>query len=119
MKHVRKCSRNTSLGSLPPKSCSVHVECISKVRSTRSRKYGIQPVPPSDSAIFRSGNSLMGRDHSRSAAADTMFMGCRVIITSGGESTAGIDRRPDDPMWTDSTVFVSHSAHHSGFQYGS
>jgi hypothetical protein len=117
MKQVRKCSRKTSLGSFPPKSCSVQVACISKVRSTRSRKYGIQPVPPSDSAIFRSGYSLIGRDHNRSAAAWTMFIGWSVIITSGGESAAGIDSRPDEPMCTDITVFVSHSARQSGFQY--
>src|SRR5262249_12704761 len=98
--------------------CRVQVECISKVRSTRSRKYGIQPVPPSESAIFRSGKSLMGRDHSRSAAAETMFIGCSVINTSGGESIAGIESVPDDPMWMDITLWVSHRAHHGGFEWG-
>lgn len=117
MKHVMKCSRNTSLGSLPPKFWWVHVECISKVRSTRSRKYGIHPVPPSDSAIFSVGNSLMGADHSRSAAACTMFMGCSVIMTSIGASGAVIASLPDDPMCTFITVSVSTSACHNGRQY--
>jgi hypothetical protein len=66
-------------------------------RSTRSRKYGIQPVPPSERAMRRAGYCLITRDHSRSAAADWMFIGCSVIITSGGESTAGIDSFPDEP----------------------
>ena len=52
-------------------------------------------MPPSDRAILMPGKSLITRDHSRSAAADTMFIGCRVIMTSGGESTAGIDNRPE------------------------
>ena len=45
-----------------------------------------------------------------------MFIGCRVIITSGGASTAGIASRPEEPMCTFSTVPVSHSARHSGSQ---
>jgi hypothetical protein len=48
-----------------------------------------------------------------------MFIGCRVIITSGGESGAGIDNLPDEPMCTLITVSVSTSAFHNGFQYGS
>jgi hypothetical protein len=48
-----------------------------------------------------------------------MFIGCWVIMTSGGESTDGTAIRPDEPMCTDSTVPVSHSAFHSGFQYSS
>jgi hypothetical protein len=45
-----------------------------------------------------------------------MFIGCDVIILSGGESTAGIDSLPEEPMCTLSTVFVSTRASHSGFQ---
>ena len=73
-------------------------------------------MPPSDSAIFRSGYFLIGADHNRSAAAWTMFIGCRVIITSIGESGAGIASRPEDPMCTFITVSVSTSASHSGVQ---
>ena len=46
-----------------------------------------------------------------------MFIGCSVIITSGGESTAGIASRPDEPRWIDSTVPVSTQACHSGSQW--
>ena len=103
----------------PPKSCSVHARCISNVRSIRSKKYGTHPVPPSDSATRRWGKFFRTRDQSRSAAADWMFIGCRVIITSGGESTAGIDRRPEEPRWMESTVPVSQQARHTGSQYSS
>jgi hypothetical protein len=48
-----------------------------------------------------------------------MFMGCKVIITSGGESTAGMESRPDDPRWTESTVPVSQHAFQTGSQYSS
>ena len=73
-------------------------------------------MPPSDSAILRSGNSLITRDHSRSAAAWQMFIGCSVIITSSGASGAGTVSRPDEPRWTLSIVPVSDSARHSGSQ---
>ena len=76
-------------------------------------------MPPSESAIRRSGYVLITRDHKRSAAADWMFIGCSVIITSGGESTAGMDSRPDDPRWIDRTVPVSTHACHTGSQYSS
>nr|CRL74248.1 hypothetical protein CPGR_03569 [Mycolicibacterium komanii] len=62
------------------------------------------------------GYSLIGRDHNRSAAAWTMFIGCSVIITSIGASGAVIANRPDDPMCTLSTVSVSTNASHIGFQ---
>ena len=86
------------------------------MRSARSRKYGIQPVPPSDSAILRSLYFLIGSDHNRSAAACTMFIGCSVIITSIGASGAVIANRPEEPMCTFITVSVSTSASHSGVQ---
>ncbi|CAA0118247.1 Uncharacterised protein [Mycolicibacterium vanbaalenii] len=73
-------------------------------------------MPPSDSAILRSGYFLMGLDHNRSAAACTMFIGCSVIITSIGASGAVIANRPEEPMWTLRTVSVSTRASHSGVQ---
>ena len=54
----------------------------------------------------RLGNCLITRDHSRSAAALWMFIGCSVIITSGGESAAGMASLPDEPRCTDRTVPV-------------
>ncbi len=60
---------------------------------------------------------MIGLDHSRSAAACTMFIGCSVIITSMGASGAVMASLPEDPMWTFITVLVSHNAFHSGSQY--
>jgi len=74
------------------------------------------PRAPSLNAILISGKFLITRDHNRSAAADWMFIGCNVIITSGGESNAGIANFPDDPKCTDNTVAVSHNARHNGSQ---
>src|SRR3954467_1272613 len=65
----------------------------------------------------RSGYCLITRDHSRSAAADWMFIGCSVIITAGGEAAGRIESSPDEPGWIESTVFVSQHARHSGSQY--
>ena len=47
-------------------------------------------MPPSDSAIFRSGNFRSTGDHTRSAAACTMFIGVSVIRQSIGASGAVI-----------------------------
>ena len=58
-------------------------------------KYGIQPMPPSDSAILMSGNSLMTRDHSRSAAAaqmkDEVY---EIFLWEGAEFEFGTDYLP-------------------------
>ena len=77
---------------------------MSYVRSMRSRKYGTQPMPPSDSAILMSGNSLSTRLHTRSAAACTMFIGCKVINTSIGASGVVIANFDDEPMCMQMTV---------------
>ena len=53
-----------------------------------SRKYGNQPTPPSDKAIFNPGNFRNTGDHTRSAAAATMFIGWSVAVTSNGASGA-------------------------------
>ena len=47
----------------------------------------------------------------------TMFIGCRVIITSGGASAAVMASWPEEPRWTFMIVPVSDSACHSGSQY--
>ncbi len=46
----------------------------------------------------------MTRDHSRSAAAAQMFIGCSVIITSIGASGAVTASLPDEPRWIDRTT---------------
>ena len=65
------------------------------------------------------GKSLMTRDHTRSAAAEQMFIGCSVIMTSTGASGLVTVRDPDDPRWMDSTTPSSHNAVHSGSHAGS
>ena len=61
-----------------------------------------------------SGKYFKTRDHSKSAAALQMFIGCRVIITSTGASGAVTVSSPDEPRWIDSTTCSSHSAVQSG-----
>src|SRR5438874_8981163 len=70
----------------------------------RSRKYGIQPMPPSLSAYLSFGNFTGTVDHTKSAAACTMLMGESVISTSIGASSAVITIFDDDPMCTLTTV---------------
>lgn len=70
-------------------------------------------MPPSERATL-TGNSLITRDQSRSAAAEQMFIGCRVIMTSTGASGLVTASEPDEPRWTDRTTPSSHSAVHSG-----
>ena len=59
------------------------------------------------------------RDHTRSAAAAQMFIGCNVIITSIGASGAVTASCPDDPRWTLRIVPSSTSARHIGSQCAS
>ena len=66
--------------------------------STRSRKYGTQPMPPSESANFRFGNFFVAGLHTMSPAACTMFIGDSVISTSIGASGAVSTIFDDDPM---------------------
>jgi hypothetical protein len=56
------------------------------------------------------------RDHTRSAAAWQMFIGCSVIITSTGASGDVTASWPEEPRWIDSTTPSSVSARHSGSQ---
>src|SRR5579875_308515 len=83
----------------------------------RSRKYGIHPIPPSDSANFRSGNLRRTGDHTRSAAALTMLIGCSVIIVSTGASIEVITTDDDEQMCRHTTVFSSLQACQNGSQW--
>ena len=76
-------------------------------------------MPPSDSANLIPGNFLITRDHSRSAAAWQMFIGCRVIITSMGAFGAVTASWPEEPRWMETTTFSSQTARHSGSQCSS
>src|SRR5579885_3584673 len=83
----------------------------------RSRKYGIQPMPPSDSAILISGNFRSTGDQIRSAAACTMLMGVNVIRQSIGASGAVITICDDDPMCRHTTTCSSLHACQNGSQW--
>ena len=58
----------------------------------------------------------MTRDHRMSAAACTMFMGCRVIITLMGASTEVMVSCDDEPMCRHTTVPSSLTAFQNGSQ---
>ena len=73
-------------------------------------------MPPSDRAKRTSGNSVITRDHTMSAAAWTMFMGCSVIITLMGASTEVMVSCEEDPMCRHTTVPVSDTARQNGSQ---
>src|ERR1700688_2468425 len=83
----------------------------------RSRKYGIQPIPPSDSATRNAGNFRSTGDHNRSAAACTMFTGCRTVRTSIGASGAVTTSDDDEPMCRHTMVPSSLHADQNGSQW--
>src|SRR5205807_290546 len=84
--------------------------------SMRSRKYGIQPMPPSLSAYFNRGNFFAVLDHTKSAAACTMLIGDSVISTSIGASSDVITILDEDPMCTLTTVPSSSHVAKNGSQ---
>ncbi len=73
-------------------------------------------MPPSESARRRWGNFCNTRDHSTSAAAWTMFIGCRVIITLIGASIDVMTSSDDDPMCRQRIVPSSSHAAKNGSQ---
>src|ERR1700679_349463 len=74
-------------------------------------------MPPSDSAIFRSGNLRRVGDQMRSAAALTMFIGVRLINTSIGASGEVITSSEEDPMCMQTTTCSSEQACQNGSQW--
>src|SRR5580700_6370075 len=83
----------------------------------RSRKYGIQPMPPSDRATLMFGNFRNTGDQMRSAAAWTMLIGESVINTSIGASGAVMTNSDDDPMCMHTTTPSSLHADQNGSQW--
>src|ERR1039457_4032099 len=83
----------------------------------RSRKYGIQPIPPSERATLRSGNLRRTGDQMRSAAALTMFIGVRLMRTSIGASGAVMTISEEEPMYMHTTTFSSLHAFQNGSQW--
>src|SRR3954454_8707456 len=73
-------------------------------------------MPPSLIANLRSGKFFSTRDHSKSDAACTRLIGCNVIITLMGASSAVITMDDDEPMCRHTIVFSSLHAFQNGSQ---
>jgi len=74
-------------------------------------------MPPSERATLRSGNFRSTFDHTRSAAACTMFIGVRVIRQSIGASSEVMTSADDEPMCIQSTTSSSLHAFQTGSQW--
>ncbi len=83
----------------------------------RSLKYGIHPIPPSDSATLRSGYVRSTGDQTRSVAHWTMLIGGSVIMQSIGASGAVIVSDDEDPMCMHTTTCSSEQARQNGSQW--
>src|ERR1700761_6054731 len=73
-------------------------------------------MPPSERAKRRSLYLRRMGDHTRSAAAWTMLMGCRLIMTSIGASTEVMRMLEDEPRCMHTTVPSSAQAFQKGSQ---
>src|ERR1700735_4277760 len=73
-------------------------------------------MPPSERAKCRSLYLRRMGDHTRSAAAWTMLIGCRLIMTSIGASTDVIRIWDEDPRCMHTTVPSSAQAAQKGSQ---
>ena len=80
----------------------------------RSRKYGIQPIPPSDNATRRSGKRTNTPDSSRSAASPIELQASNVYRTESGQSSDVPVVRPDVPKCMHSGTPVSSAAANTG-----
>src|SRR4051794_19614320 len=74
-------------------------------------------MPPSDSAIFSSGNRTQAPDHSQSAVARNAFIGNSVGNSSNGGSYDGNGAQADEPVCRQMTVSVSAQALRNGSQW--
>src|SRR6516162_6840515 len=82
----------------------------------RSSAYGIQPIPPSDRAKCSVLYLRKMGDQIRSAAAWTMLIGCRLIITSIGASMEVMRICEEEPRCMHTTVPSSAQAVQKGSQ---
>src|ERR1039457_1919655 len=74
-------------------------------------------MPPSERAKRRSLYLRNIGDHKRSAAACTMLMGCRLIMTSIGASTEVMSSSDDEPRCMQMMVPSSEQACQNGSQW--
>ena len=83
----------------------------------RSRKYGIQPIPPSDSAILTPGNFVKISEKTSSVAQLNSVMGVAAIMISIGAVRSCRFRRVPEPMWMQTIVPSSEQAFQNGSQW--
>ena len=83
----------------------------------RSRKYGIQPIPPSDSAILSVGNFVKMSEKTSSVAQLKSVIGVPAIMISIGAPGSCRFIRVPDPMWMQTTVPSSAHAFQNGSQF--
>ncbi len=106
-----------SLGILPgPKLELVQALWWPWVKSARSRRYGIQPIPPSDRAIFSVGNFFHIGPQIQSAAELAIEIGIEVIQASIGDRSEAWFAAAPVPMWQQITTWLSAQTFHSGSQ---
>ena len=82
----------------------------------RSRKYGIQPIPPSDSAILSVGNFEKIGEKTSSVAQLNSEIGVLAIMTSIGALGSCRFMPVPEPMWMQTTVPSSAQAFQNGSQ---
>src|SRR5215469_5266517 len=92
--------------------------CLSTTCSARSRKYGIQPMEPSDSAIFRPGNLTKLPLNSQSSSVPAWLAAAEYAMNASvGMSSEVRIRLEDEPTCIETTNPASWHACHSGSQW--
>src|SRR5690606_4799600 len=112
------CLRNRSDGRTS-RLTSLYQRWRSHTKSIRSSMYGIQPMPPSDRAIFRFGNLWNTGDSSNSAVADMEFRPNSEIATVKFVEPPSGDTfgAPPEPKCSEIGMSVSWAAASSGSQW--
>ncbi len=93
--------------------------CLSSTCSARSRKYGIQPISPSDRAIFRFGYRWNMPLNSHESIAPDVRTAPQVRLAMNGASGAICGICDDDPTCIDATISSSFAVDITGSQYRS
>ncbi len=121
---VSRSNRASPLAS--PRSWAAFIEmsnreaqkrCLSMTCSARSRKYGIQPIEPSDRAIFRLGKRTKLPLNSQSSRVPAWLAAAEYAMkASVGMSSDVRMRLDDDPTCIEITNPVSSQARSTGSQ---
>src|SRR5262249_53086198 len=92
--------------------------CLRTTRSARSRKYGIQPMEPSDNAIFRFGNFTKLSLNSQSSIVPAWFAAAPYARPARhGMSSPALRMFDAEPTCIDTTKPVSSHALNTGSQW--